>query len=89
MPSDSVLDADVNDVVDDTEDDSDWSAHRGEEVGWSTARNRRNRVSANRTRGRRSQNDNTNQVLSSIVISVPSDFMYVEVNLTVLKNDRN
>ena len=56
MPSDSILDGDVGEVVDDTENDSDWSAHRGEEVGWSTARNRRNR-----TRGRRPQADNADE----------------------------
>ncbi|VDM32002.1 unnamed protein product [Hydatigera taeniaeformis] len=55
LSSDPLLDADGGEVVDDSENDSDWSAHMGEEVGWGSSRTRRNRIPTTRSRTRRLQ----------------------------------
>eukprot|EP00108_Taenia_solium_P000412 TsM_000966900 transcript=TsM_000966900 gene=TsM_000966900 len=55
LPSDSLLDADGGEVADDSENDSDWSAHMDAEVGWGSSRTRRSRVPTTRSRTRRLQ----------------------------------
>ncbi|EUB58319.1 PH-interacting protein [Echinococcus granulosus] len=53
LPGDSLLDMDGGEVADDSENDSDWSAHRDAEAGWGSSRTRRNRPPTTRSRTRR------------------------------------
>lgn len=65
LPSDPLLDADGGEVADDSENDSDWSAHMDAEVGWGSTRTRRIRIPTTRSRTRRLQLEAAEQVSAS------------------------